>query len=520
MRLVFLTMEMTLELPEPYCGANFRGGLGILSGDIMAGLPRINPAGMLRGLPDIGIEALGFVPLYHRPWFQKSTTLDYREIIGPPLFQIPMQIADRSDTILVFPLRRDHRFLYGLFSPIFFDILYTEDRWQRLLGEIAFPAGVAETCRHLNFRPDILWWQESHTTLAATHPYFEKTKKLFTIHTPEMAGMERFYGQRFETLGIPEHYRSIFAKNDMLDFTAAAMELADVVTAVSAEHAQTTKEMFPQHAKKIVGIRNGTDRRFWLDPYLPEKSVSKEKLLAAHKGARREALKVIERRSGIKLDTGKPTAWFVRRLAMYKNLHPMLTPILHAITAERGTMVNGLDGLGMQIVGAGMTAETDNECLRWIADWIRIARDELAGRFVLLNAYDVELLKQGAWGSDVWLVTPEPKKEACSTSDQRATINGVPVATSKTGGMREYIEEFDSATGLGNGFFIEPYEPKALYEKLRIFSNLWYEWHEHRRGPYPDLKYNAFRSGSKLDIQTMLEKYSEIFEKMLSTISK
>jgi glycogen synthase len=151
-----------------------------------------------------------------------------------------------------------------------------------------------------------------------------------------------------------------------------------------------------------------------------------------------------------------------------------------------------------------------------MSEFNRITREVLPGRFIFLPKYSLELLKISTWGSDVWLVTPEPKREACSTSDQRAVINGIPVITTKTGGMAEYVQEFNFETVEGNGFFIEPYNPRALYEKLSLFSNLWYEWHDNNNSnPYSLLKLNAFNSGRALDIRLTLKKYKKQFIKLM-----
>ena len=125
-------------------------------------------------------------------------------------------------------------------------------------------------------------------------------------------------------------------------------------------------------------------------------------------------------------------------------------------------------------------------------------------------------MRIGAWGSDVWLVTPEPKREACGTSDQRAVINGIPVITTKTGGMAEYIQEFNPENGEGNGFFIDPYNARTLYEKLKLFSTFWYKWHnDNGDNPYSRLKLNAFNSGRALDIRLTLKKYRRLFIKLI-----
>ena len=521
-KVAFLTMEMLVpDLPEPQCGANFRGGLGILSGDIMA------------GLPDVKIDGVGFCPLYHRPWFNRNLELSYDNCSAVSQ-RIVVDIYGRDYIVYGRNLRhRKNQLIYGLECPEIWDVLYTEDRRKRLLQEILMAKAVRKVLKITNFIPDVAWLNESHTALfialLRSDSIFAKTKSLFTIHTPEHAGMERFYDYRFEGLGVDfNQYSQIFIKNDVLDFTWAAMVLADMVNAVSQEHCCVTRDMFPQFSSKITGIRNGIDSNFWMYPELAgfvrdKNEITISALLEIHRKARLHALSFINHQNGLKLESDtKPTAWFVRRLAAYKNLHPILVEsgVLFAACADRGVSVSTplgqLDGLGMQIVGAGMAAETDNTCLWWMSEFNRIAREALPGRFIFLPKYSLELLRIGAWGSDVWLVTPEPKREACGTSDQRAVINGIPVITTKTGGMAEYIQEFNPENGEGNGFFIDPYNARTLYEKLKLFSNFWYKWHnDNGDNPYSRLKLNAFNSGRALDIRLTLKKYRRLFIKLI-----
>lgn len=515
-KIAFLSMEiMVPELPEPNCSANFRGGLGILAGDILA---RMN---------EIEVEGIGFMPFYHRPWFRQSAELNY----GAPAVLLKKNVVEvegKDYVVAIWQIQHGKQKIYGLECPEIFDVLYTENRHQRLLQEIATAKTVPEILKTLDFHPDIVWLNESHTALVLPQikndPYFEDTKALFTIHTPEQAGMERFYDYRFESLEISrQEYESIFIKNGVLDLTWGAMVLADFVNAVSREHAEVTKKMFPQFRSKITGIRNGSDAKFWMYPELAEAQANgliknNEILMEIHSRARQEALNIINKKSGVCLNSEKPTAWFVRRLAGYKNLYPLLKAILPAVCANRGQIINTdigpLRGLGMQMVGAGMAPETDKTCLWWMSEFSRMAKEEFPGKFVFVPEYNLELLKLGAQGSDVWLVTPEPKREACSTSDQRAGTNGIPSVTTKTGGMKEYIEEFNPEKGTGNGFFIEPYEPRTLYEKLSIFSDLWYAWRERGDKTYPQLKRNVFESGKTLDISIMLGEYLKLFKKI------
>jgi len=516
MRVAFLSMEMLLRnFPEPHRGANFRGGLGILAGDIAA------------NMSGAGIDSMCFVPLYNRPWFDKNRVLNNYESVAEPVLTVPVHTNGHEYAVKVWDIKWAG--VYGLECPEVFNTLYAENRQKRLTQEVVFPMAVTKALRAKGFRPDVVWLNESHSAFVLPHlredPYFENTATLFTIHTPEHAGMERYYDYKFETLGInAERYGPIFVKNHILDLTWGALLLSDAVNAVSAEHREVTRQMFNEFRTKISGIRNGTDLKFWTYPKLQEHidsnggCVNPDAILQIHGEAKEEALDTIARESGIRLNSDKPTAWFVRRLAQYKNLYPLLRDILPGICGERGEVVETplgrLTGLGMQVVGAGMAPETDSTCLWWMEQFGHMATSTLRGRFVFLPKYSTNLLQMGAWGSDIWLVTPELKREACSTSDQRAAINGIPVLTSKTGGMLEYIEEFNPKTKTGNGFFLDPYDAITLYGKLSIFADLWYKWRLNGDQSYPALTLNAFSKRGTLDIRGTLEEYKSLFRKI------
>jgi len=344
---------------------------------------------------------------------------------------------------------------------------------------------------------------------------------LVTIHTPHRAGFEHYPLEFFDDLELDrETYGPKFIKNSWIDFGWAAVEMADMVSAVSEELAGILKEMFPQHASKIVGVRNGSDQEFWrserlklagdnLDPFqlwinfLPDQN---------------DLFDLIESLSGIRLSRQKPTMGWVRRILEYKN-QIMVRSIIRAICAERGEWVDTsygrLAGLGMQMFGAGLLAE--ESCRSWLDEFHNWTRDaQLQGKFVFIEKYFLELLKKAAAGCLFWLSCPKKKLEGCGTSDQRAAICGNVPIVSWTGGPIEYVKHFDPQTGQGNGFFIDPDNPLTLYEVAKICSDLYYNWVEKGDAGLLKLKWNAFQAGKQLDIAQMLGVYRQrIFNPLL-----
>lgn len=519
-KIAFLSIEILLRnLPYPSREGNFKGGLGILAGCIAAQAPSLFPEA----------EWYTFVPLYSRSWVEPDHIVSYeqygtthpdweREItLGTPVNVTPYHISHGTATVV------------GFYSPAF-RFLYDEDRAVRLRGQVVFAKAVAQWLQERGIAPDIFWLNEAHTApllwFTKEDPFFREKKVLFTSHTANSLGWERY--SFYDFLILPARFRPYFQRNGMLDLFSGAMTLADRVNTVSAEHGEITKGLFPEFASKVSAVRNGTDLGYWtypgFGPYLrvlgDERHMPLETLLRVREEARREGRERLKALYKIELDSQKPLAAFVRRLDRHKNQLPMLEEILPAICADRGaevrTSLGTLKGLGYQMVGAGVASIADEECQKWVRRFEDFSC-ELAGHFFFVPSYNVDLLTWGAWAPDIWLDMPRKKEEACGTSRDRCAANGIPSITTATGGALGMIEPFDCQTGEGNGFLIEPYAPITIYHKLALFSDAWYRWREKKEGTYPALIQNVFQLRKKIDIRTVLrEGYFPLFQSMLN----
>jgi len=499
------------ELKEPALGANFRGGLGILAGDISEGLAKKR------------IDAITITPFYSRHWMTKKH-INYNETPAKHVFDLkPLEHFEKAQ---IFKIDRAGTNNYGIVQPEIFDELYTADRGNRLSQEVLLGHIATGIIKKLNINPDIIWTQEGHSSIVIPvtkeDPYFKNTKYLFTTHTPVPEGMEKFFGNRFHELKIHEKYHCIFVKDGVIDMTRASMILADKVNAVSQEHFEKTKEMFPAFKEKTTWVTNGSSRDLWLSPRIKEihDYINFILLEKAHLQDKSQFCEFIFKKTGIALDIQKPILSWVRRIAWYKQQHPMLSPIIDAICAERNEIVNTplgrLNGLGFQVFGAGQAHESDSTCLGWMADFNNWMHHKQKDKFVFIPKYSFELLQLASWGCDVWFSCPLPEAEACGTSEMRATENGIPVLTTYGGGAKEYIEEYNMVTKTGNGFFIEPYQPISTYYKLKFISDLFYDHQKNGNNRWSMLKHNTFLTGETLDVIPMTEKYEKIFKELIS----
>lgn len=497
------------ELGESACGGNQRGGLGILAGDLVEGAHQKE----LNFLPITGFYDISWMT-GEKIFYKKGSRY---------AFDIKVKVNGKEYVLKVMEAFRDGARVMGVRLP---GVLYAPDRSQRLLQEVLLGHAPAAICKQINFKPDILWLHEGHVAIAAaamkSDPYFNGLKTLFTTHTPQPEGLEKFFGfgNRFCELGIPsDPYYPVFVKDGMtIDMSRAAMIMSDVVNAVSEEHGRIAKEMFPEFADKITAVTNGSSRNLWLSPRIKAlpSSPGPMEFWEAHQEDKREFLCQMD----IDFDLKKPILGWVRRLAAYKNQYPMLKPIIRPVCASKDECVDTeygrLEGLDIRVFGAGRPHESDTDRLIWMEEFSRWSANELCGKFVFLPQYNFQLLKSAAAACDIWLNCPWPKAEACGTSPQRAQMNGNINATSPAGGDLEYIEEYNPVTGEGNGFFINPYDSLTLYRKLKIISDLYYAWVEKGDDRWLKLMMNSFKSGKSLDILPVIARYEQIFEKLLS----
>ena len=195
MKIVVLGMEtMMSRFSEPAREANFRGGLGILNGDIASGFSRLIKSGL-----DFwsGTRMDLITPVYHYHWKTREE-VPYG-LPAKKVMELNPQV-NSNPTIKVLDIEETGALIHCLECPSVFQYLYDLDRWRRLQQEVVFAKTVSLLLKNLEVKPDIVWLQESHTALVLEireDPYFKGTKILFTIHTKSPAGMERFPEQWF-----------------------------------------------------------------------------------------------------------------------------------------------------------------------------------------------------------------------------------------------------------------------------------------------------------------------------------
>ncbi|MGE5308424.1 MAG: amylo-alpha-1,6-glucosidase, partial [Deltaproteobacteria bacterium] len=509
--------------------ANTKGGLGAYFGD------------KLEGLALVGMKAFGVQPMYSKiKWNGEFIDVDYSELLnkgiikpvlgtdGKPLV-LPVYAWDDIDPanpynnprrfVTVYRITRGGTSDFLLWCPEVFDVLYTDNKVHRYTQETVYGKAVYQLLKRQGIVPDILHLNEAHTVVAAAQisadRMFEKTAYVYTNHTVVPAGLEMFPSNVLRTdedrmmyqLGLPESshrdYRSRFLRpNGVVDFCFGAINLPDVViNAVSEEHAVETVKLFKRlygdcFTSPVIGVLNGSGQT-WKSEQLKQAEAGtllKDASLLEdiHGKGKEAAFDEIFRRTGIRLDLNKPTAWAVRRIVDYKSQFPMLRYCIHLMTADRtqsftrdsldaawrrdirgidmetgkyvlDRLFNGrstINGLGMQVVVGGPEYEEF-----WVKEFKRWSGEVEAfkGRFVYVPNSDAQMLKFQAIGADICINMPRPLEEACGTSDQRTGLNaGVNIAIRGAGPV-EWVVDADEHPAEGNGYLIGSYTVHGIF---------------------------------------------------------
>lgn len=510
MKLAFVSAGMMIpELGQIGTALN-RGGLEDLSGHIIEGLVKR------------GISVIPITYGYPVNW-RTGEAVDYRQSPARFLFDLEVKIHYLSRTVPVFGIDRAGALVYLINDPIA-GVLYPSIGGEKLKQTAFLGKAVVALLEKLGV-PDLVWAQEyiAAATLFPTmrdNPAFAKTGYVLTVHTPSRAAMDTFPADWYDGLAIDRCYWNRYVYGHAIDPTFGSLRLADAVTAVSEEHAEVSRKMFP--GIQFEGIMNGTSRDFFLSPHVNKyQDPDPRQLYEAHQADKFELIELIRSKLGRAPNPDEPLVGAVRRLDGYKNQYPMLKDHIAAICADRGEKVGELRGLGANVVIGGVAHESDNVCRYWMQEFRQWMNDpRLKGRFFYVDDYNANLRWKAAAGSDLWLVCPWPLWEACGTSDFVAKINGNPNIATRSGGIKEHGTEFNPETGAGDTLFIEPYDSNAMFLKLGKGCEWFYRFRDYGDGPWLRLRANNFESGKRLDITTMIDRYRErVFNPLLDKMN-
>ena len=351
---------------------------------------------------------------------------------------------------------------------------------------------------------------------------------IFTTHTPVPAGNERF------GIDLIEKYFKGWAHDLGLDWktflglgrerpsdeaepfcmTVLALKMSAYANGVADLHGVVSRQMWKglwpglEESEVPIGhVTNGVHPRTWisspmlelLDRYFGPRfeedptnlelwdridRISDEEFWRTHERRRerlvafaRDRLRKQMRRMGVSekglvrandaLSPSILTISFARRFATYKRGNLLLSD------PDRLIRLLSDKDRPIQIIFAGKAHPHDIPGKEIIRELVHFSRkDEVFGRLIFLEDYDMTMARYMTSGSDIWLNTPRRPMEASGTSGMKAGMNGVLNCSILDGWWDEgYDPELGWAIGKGEEYadteLQDEIESKALYDLLK-----------------------------------------------------
>lgn len=159
----------------------------------------------------------------------------------------------------------------------------------------------------------------------------------------------------------------------------------------------------------------------------------------ARVAAKKELMAEIHRRAGRRIDADALILGYARRLVEYKQ------PMLLTSDISRLASILRNPNWPAYLLISGKVHPHDNRGKEFVRSLVKASQDpRLDGRLIFLDNYGLSLAKLLVSGSDVWLNTPIPGREACGTSGMKALYNGVLHASTLDGW---WAEAYDGKNG-------------------------------------------------------------------------
>jgi starch phosphorylase len=502
-----VVVSVTPELGLDFLN-NYSGGLGVLEGD------------KFLAAASLGIDYVVLTLLYPGGYVdydiykdrivarKQSQPTDFENIL---VEEKPLYIDVKGDKLKIIP----RVYKGGNASAVFLDVESPE--WARDLVERLYIESNEEEKQYKYIvlakaaasyirerigveHVEVVDLQEAYTTLLSLAlPEIKRYR--FITHTPGPWGHPRFKGEllRKEFNHEPEA--------EEVSLTILGFEVSEKVFAVSKKHYEITKSIYPEYEDRLSYVTNGVYISRWLSS--PMKDLLKKFRvydidLPEFKKARTESRFKLEeflenQKPGLEVN-GKPILVWARRLTRYKR------PYFIKKLVESGEIDDAV------LVLSGKPHPYDKYGLQYLKDFVKLSRSH--ENVVYINYYDVKKAATILTSADIHLFTPFSGWEACGTSYMKSLINGVPILSSRDGGVLELVADGVNSWLFGreNRTIIKLDSDEAremdemdyvdLEQKLKSIIDIW------DTEKYWQVSLNAFvLSQSKASIERSLREY-------------
>jgi starch phosphorylase len=306
--------------------------------------------------------------------------------------------------------------------------LYDATELTRICQSIVLGIGGAKLVEALG-GADIYHLNEGHALPAfyyLRNKGFKKENMVFTTHTPEKAGnVERdaivlnnsgFFGRTLSE----EELKKETGGSERLNYTVAALRMANKTNAVSKLHAKVARDMWKgqKGAADIIPITNAQNQNFWQDESIKKSWLSKNSNAYKKRKAvlKRELFDEVLNQTGKLFDPNILTIVWARRFAGYKRADLLLQDL------ERFEKLIHDTKYPVQIIWAGKPYPLDSQGIDVFNKLVHFTK--FRPNLAVLTGYEMALSRKLKAGSDVWLNTPRITREASGTSGMTAAMNG------------------------------------------------------------------------------------------------
>ena len=316
--------------------------------------------------------------------------------------------------------------------------------------------------------PDVLHAHDWQAALAIAllktqperYPGLASIRTVFTLHNLGYQGL--FSPDQWHLLDLDP---ALFSPEGLefygkINFLKGGLVFAEALTTVSPTYAQEIRTseygfglegIFQQRSANLVGIMNGVDYKVWnpaTDPFIAQQYTADDP------SGKRPCKAALQAAFGLAQDSDIPLLGAISRLTSQKGFD-----LLEAALDE-------LLRRDVQFVLLG-TGDAQHQ------DYFRSAAARYPGRVGVRIAYEEVLAHKIEAGADMFLM-PSRYEPSGLTQLYSLKYGTIPVVRA-TGGLKDTIEEFDPATGKGNGFCFKPYEASAFLaavnRALAVFQN-------------------------------------------------
>ena len=370
---------------------------------------------------------------------------------------------------------------------------------------ILFARGTLEILKQLGWQPDIIHcndWQSGLipaylNTAYQNDSFFEKTACLYSIHN--LAYQGNFPAEVFYKLGVDKNLfypMSPFEYWSKLSFMKSGIAYANLVNTVSptyaleiqsgSEYGYGLEGVLSTRKNDLFGIINGIDYDIWnpqVDKLIPYAYNPKD--LSGKEKNKQQLL----RQNNLPEDKGRtPLIGVISRLADQKGFD---------LIAQISGRLLSLD-LKIVILGTG-----DEKYHQLFANM----QKKFPNKIKVNLAFDDKLAHLIEAGSDMFLMPS--RYEPCGLNQLYSLKYGTVPIVRKTGGLADTIQDYDPATGTGNGFAFDNYDAEKLLETIQRAIN-----------SYKDKKLwtKLMLAGMEQDFswKASATKYVELYQKALS----